>query len=109
MLVRVCGCGGGAWGSRSALAFRTLEVSALFLSRPFGAFRGLFVDFAGRSRLFPWCYLQAGDAVIWDSRLPHETEATLLGTRVREVVYTAFLPPLPENQAYAVRGAVTVL
>jgi len=31
---------------------------------------------------------QAGDALIWDSRLPHATGAELLGTDTREVAYS---------------------
>jgi hypothetical protein len=51
-------------------------------------------DIAKRAKYLEF---EAGDVVVWDSRLPHATEGELGGTDTREVVYTALLPPTPEN------------
>ena len=70
---------------------------------------------SGRSKLFtPLCGkkhaevhgrmlhvpYEAGDAVVWDMRLPHATAAEHPGPDSREVVYTSFLPDLQPNREY---------
>jgi len=43
---------------------------------------------------------EAGDAVIWDWRLPHRTEETHPGDDTREVVYSTFVADIPLNKEY---------
>ena len=43
----------------------------------------------------------AGDAVLWDMRLPHGVTPEHSGHDTREVVYTSFLPPNEPNRRYA--------
>ena len=65
--------------------------------------------FAAATNRFEEVTFEAGDAVIWDSRIPHATAESHDGTEPREVVYSGWLPPITENQRYAQEQAHCVL
>jgi hypothetical protein len=70
---------------------------------------GAMKRFAPATNRFEEVSFEPGDAVIWDSRIPHATAVSHGGTESREVVYSGWLPPIPENLAYAKEQARCVV